>query len=291
MKFDEDIVLIAGPTASGKTALALSIAEKSGGVILNADSMQVYSELKILSARPGKEDEARCPHYLFGHVPVSEPYSVARWLDDIAPLIDRFKRQRRQIVVAGGTGLYFTALLGGLSPMPEIKPEIRAKWRVRAKEALHDELTRLDPASAKLFEPGDTQRIIRALEVFDTTGVSITEWQKHKGRNLLCDDDSVKKLLLLPPRPMLHQRIETRFGQMVEAGAVEEVQALLALGLSRDLPALKAIGVPQLASYLAGELTLDEAMKRAIAATRQYSKRQSTWFRNTFDADWQVIGD
>ena len=289
MEIDEDIILLAGPTASGKTALALELAQANDGVIINADSMQVYSELRILSARPTSQQEALCPHFLFGHVPARETFSVARWLEDVAPLIKRYSMEKRQIIFAGGTGLYFTSLLEGLSPMPEIVPEIRTKWREWNKYSLHDELVRLDPAAAKTLETGDTQRVTRALEVFESTGVSITEWQRNKGQSILPGDKSLKKLLLLPERSILHKRIDDRFEQMVEEGAVEEVQALLALGLSPSLPALKAIGVPQIAGYLAGDFTLNEAMDRSQAATRQYCKRQTTWFRNTFDADWSVI--
>ena len=289
MNFDEDIILVAGPTASGKTALAIELAQANDGIIINTDSMQVYSELRILSARPTAQQEALCPHFLFGHVPARQTYSVARWLDDVTPLIEKFRQEGRQIIFAGGTGLYFTTLLEGLSPMPEIKPEIRSKWRGWGKQSLHGELARLDPAAAKILETGDTQRVTRALEVFESTGVSITQWQQNKGQKILPDGASLKKLLLLPERPILHQRIDDRFEQMVEAGAVEEVRGLLELDLSSSLPSLKAIGVPQITQYLAGDLSLEEATIRSKAATRQYCKRQTTWFRNTFDADWLVI--
>lgn len=285
MKLDDDIVLIAGPTASGKTGLAIEIAQSNDAVILNADSMQVYEELRIVSARPSDEEMAKAPHELFGHVKGNQDYSVARWLKDVEP----FLKQGRKLVLVGGTGLYFNALLEGLSPMPEIKPEIRNKWRKQdavPAEKLH---ALLDREAARELRPSDRQRIIRALEVFDSTGKSIVEWQRQKGETILPKSSRVGKLLLMPERSTLHGRINLRFEQMVEHGAVAEVRNLLALGYPTNLPVMKAIGVPHLAGYLKGQDSLSEAMEKAKAATRQYAKRQSTWFRNSFGEGWKTL--
>ncbi len=289
MTFDEDIILLAGPTASGKTSLAIQMVQGSDGVVINADSMQVYSELSIISARPTADETAHCPHFLFGHVPAAESYSVARWLVDLAPLITRFHSESRQMVIVGGTGLYFSALLNGISSMPDIPGAIRKKWRSANQQQLHSQLAELDPVAAEGLNPEDTQRLIRALEVFDATGISITEWQRQPGESILPKGASVKKLLLLPSREIVHIRIEKRFDQMIENGALEEVKTLLALGLDKSLPAMKAIGVPQLSNFLAGKLELDEAINLAKIASRQYSKRQNTWFRNSFDEEWRII--
>ena len=286
MKRTEDIILIAGPTASGKTSVAIEIARANGAVIFNADSMQVYKELQIVSARPSEAEEAQAQHFLFGHVSGNQTYSVAHWLRDVAPMFSKFRDQGRQIIFVGGTGLYFNALLDGLSPMPEINPDIREKWRSMDQASSSDLHRMLDPVAAEALRPSDRQRILRALEVFESTGRSIFDWQAEKGEPLIGSHLTVAKLLQMPPRVDIHDRINRRFDLMIEQGALDEVRALLELGYPESVPVMKAIGVPQLASHLRGEFSLDEAIERAKAATRQYAKRQSTWFNNSFDENW-----
>ena len=288
MKLDEDIVLIAGPTASGKTSLAISIAKANDAIILNADSMQVYSELRVLSARPDDEELTAAPHHLFGHIKGDQAYSVAHWLEDVKPYLEA---HNRKLVFVGGTGLYFNALLEGLSPIPEIEQGIREEWRdtVLSTESLYQALKACDPKAAEPLRSNDRQRIIRALEVFHSTGKSILEWQNVKGKSLIGEGLAVRKFLLMPERPILHERINQRFDLMIEQGALEEVIALLALDYPQSASVMKAIGVPQLSAYIRGEFTLDEAIEKSKAATRQYAKRQSTWFRNSFGEGWEVL--
>ncbi|MEL7430459.1 MAG: tRNA (adenosine(37)-N6)-dimethylallyltransferase MiaA [Pseudomonadota bacterium] len=290
MKIDEDVLLIAGPTASGKTALAIQAAQESDAIIINADSMQVYSDLRIVSARPSEDEEAKAPHFLFGHVDGAEAYSVARWLEDVRPFMTGSARKR---IFVGGTGLYFNSLLEGISPVPEIDAKTREKWRVASQlitaPELHKELVRLDPDKARTLRESDTQRVVRALEVIESTGRSLAEWQTEKGEAVLPSDMSIRKVLLMPDRAVLHQRINQRFDMMLEAGALDEVRQLLQRGLDPVLPVMKAIGVPQLLEVVNGETSLDEACERAKAASRQYAKRQSTWFRNSLGEGWELI--
>jgi tRNA dimethylallyltransferase len=287
----EDAILIAGPTASGKSALALDLARRHGGVVVNADSMQVYGVLDVLTARPGLKETEAVPHRLYGHVHPSEDYSVGRWLDDVAGLARAGELGRRPVFV-GGTGLYFRALLGGLSPMPAVPPEVSARLRAllaaEGAPALHRLLSGRDPAAAARLRPGDGQRIVRALEVLEVSGRSILQWQAGAGIPLV-DPASAERLLLDPPRPEIVRRIDARLGRMVGEGAVEEVRALLSLGLAPDMPAMKAIGVRAFAAFLAGEIDLAEAVARAGAATRQYAKRQATWFRHQTGGEWQRL--
>jgi len=290
MKIKQNVILIAGPTASGKTSAAIRLAQENDAVILNTDSMQVYADLKIITARPDDEELASAPHRLFGHVSGNEVYSVAHWLEDVEPILKSFLSEKRTVIFAGGTGLYFNALLEGLSPVPDIKEDIRKKWRANdlTTDVLHEALQKIDPIAAKELRPSDRQRMIRALEVFESTGRSIFEWQKDKGKPLL-QDISVKKILIMPERPVLHERINMRFDQMVEEGALQEVEALLTKNLQETASVMKAIGVPQFASHLRGEISLEEAIEKAKAATRQYAKRQSTWFNNSFDDGWERL--
>lgn len=285
-------ILIAGPTASGKSALALELAEACGGVVINADSMQVYAELGILSARPSDEDEARAPHRLYGHVPASEPYSVARWLEDVAHVVAEAEASGRRPIIVGGTGLYFQALTEGLSPLPPISADIRQHWRSQSQqvqpEALHAMLRERDPVMADRLAPSDAQRVTRALEVVEATGRSLAEWQKVRTRPLV-DRASAECWLVSRPREELHRRCDQRFDLMIQAGALQEVQALMQLGLPAGLPAMRALGVQPLAAHLAGRLALDEAVARAKAETRQYVKRQETWARR-YMADWPIHG-
>jgi len=292
MEVEEDIILIAGPTASGKTGLAIEIAKHNNAVIINTDSMQVYRELRIITARPSGEEEAAAPHHLFGYRSGREAFSVAGWLEDVAPLLRQFHLENRKVIFVGGTGLYFNALTGGLSPMPDIRPEIRAKWRASvglSPPQLHRQLSALDPVAARQLKTSDRQRILRALEVVESTGKSILHWQDEQGVPLLDHTRRIRRLLKIPDRQLLHERINNRFELMVEEGGLEEVGNLLSLDLDPSLPILKAIGVPQLAAHLNGEISLEGAVEKAKAATRQYAKRQSTWFRNSLGDGWEVV--
>jgi tRNA dimethylallyltransferase len=289
MKCDEDIILIAGPTASGKTSASLKLAKTNDAVILNTDSMQVYEDLLIVSARPSQEETSQAPHHLFGHRSGAEAYSVAHWLEDVRPLFREFVSQKRKMIFVGGTGQYFNALLDGISPMPDIKPEIRNKIRAMIDVPSEELHAMLDEKAARELRPSDRQRITRALEVYQSSGKSIIDWQAEKGEAMIPDNMSVKKFLVMPPRADIHKRINMRFDRMVEEGALDEVKVLLQKRLSPSLPVMKAIGVPQLAAHLAGELSLEEAIERAKAATRQYAKRQSTWFNNSFDEQWGIL--
>ena len=286
-----DAVVIAGPTASGKSALALEIARRRNGVIINADSMQVYSALWIVTARPSAADLQLADHRLYGHVPALEAWSVARWLAEARSQFEILRSQGRLTIFVGGTGLYITALLEGLSAMPEPDPAVRAHWRkiaVDTPDALHGELVLRDPAAAGKLHPGDRQRLVRALEIFDTTGLPISHFQMAGNRSPVLAKGRIEKHLLLPDRALLHQRINQRFEAMVAAGALEEVAKLAKLHLPPDLPVMKAIGVAQLLACQQGLTTQEQAIALGQAATRQYAKRQSTWFRNQFGAGWQV---
>ncbi|EJN04046.1 tRNA (adenosine(37)-N6)-dimethylallyltransferase MiaA [Phyllobacterium sp. YR531] len=286
------IILIAGPTASGKSALALRLAEETGGVIINTDSMQVYSVLEHLTARPGQVELKQVPHYLYGHVAPSIAYSTGRWFDDVEQVLESPELFEKTLIFAGGTGLYFRALLGGLSTMPAIPDDIRSFWRMQdaelGAEKLHELLVKKDPLAAASLRPTDSQRIVRALEVFDVSGRSIVEWQKEKGRALV-DSSGAKKIVIEPDRQWLGKRIATRFETMMDEGALDEVNALLSLGLSHELPAMRAIGVKEIAEVLAGRLKAEQAAELATIATRQYAKRQMTWFRNQLGDDWERL--
>ncbi len=281
-------ILIAGPTASGKSALALALAEKIGGTIVNADSMQVYRDLRVITARPTPAEEARVPHRLYGHVDAGENYSVGRWCRDVGTVLAEIERQGRVAILVGGTGLYFKALTTGLAAVPPIPAEIRGQVRARmASEgaaALHGELAGLDPATAQRLMVNDRSRIARALEVVLATGRSLTDWHRE-GLPALVDSARAAKIFLTCERKQLVARIEARFAAMLEAGALDEVRALERRQLDPLLPAMKAHGVPWLIRHLHGEISLDEAAAGAIMDTRRYAKRQLTWFRNQM-TDW-----
>ncbi|CDZ61529.1 tRNA (adenosine(37)-N6)-dimethylallyltransferase MiaA [Neorhizobium galegae] len=287
-----DAILITGPTASGKSALALRLARETNGVVINADSMQVYDTLRVLTARPAEDEMDGVPHLLYGHVPATRAYSTGEWLRDVAALLPELAREGRLPVFVGGTGLYFKALTGGLSDMPEISQEIRCEVRLRLKEegpeALHAELSARDAAVAASLEPKDGQRIVRALEVLAETGRSIAEFQGRQGP-MVIDPSRAKKLVVLPDRKLLHERIDRRFETMLESGAVDEVRALLALGPAPDLPVMKAIGVAQIAEMRENRMSREEVIERGSALTRQYAKRQMTWFRNQMDESWERL--
>jgi len=283
-------VLIAGPTASGKSALALSIAEACNGAIINADSMQVYRELSILTARPLPDEEVRVPHCLYGCVSGREGYSVGRWIADCAEAIDKSKSAGTRPVIVGGTGLYFRALLEGLSSIPDIPRHIRDHWRAQAVEiggeGLYKILKDRDGVTAARLRPSDPQRLVRALEVLDATGTSLAEWQSEPGQPLL-DASCVTKLVVAPPRQSLYARINARFDKMIENGAIEEIEALKALGLSPDLPIMRALGVAALIEHSEGHLTLEVAAERVKTESRRYAKRQINWLkRNMMSWNW-----
>ena len=276
-------VLIAGPTASGKSALAVELARATGGVIVNADSMQVYRDLRIITARPTPEQEALVPHRLYGHVDAAVNFSAGHWVSDAAKALAQARAQRALPIFVGGSGLYFKALTRGLSAVPPIPPEIREGVRARLErdgvEALHAELERRDPASAERLKPRDRTRIARALEVIEATGRSLTDWHRD-GLPPLLSPGSFNALFLAPDRDALYARIDARFAAMLKAGALAEVERLAARRLDPLLPTMKAHGVPALIRHLAGEITLDEAADIGRADTRHYAKRQFTWFRH-----------
>ena len=277
------IILVAGPTASGKSALALALAEKLGGTIINADSMQVYRDLRIITARPTPEEEARVPHRLYGHVDAAENFSVGRWCTEAADVLAATQREAGAAIVVGGTGLYFSALTQGLAAVPPIPAQIRNEVRGRLAsdgvEALHAELTRRDPAAAARLMPGDRARVTRALEVILATGRSILQWHEAN-MPARVDAALAAKVFLMPDRDALLRRIDARFDAMMAAGALDEVRALAARHLDPTLPAMKAHGVPWLIRHLNGEIALAEAIEGGKRDTRQYTKRQATWFRN-----------
>ena len=276
-------VLIAGPTASGKSALALALAQKNGGVVINADSMQVYRDLRIITARPTPEEEARAPHRLYGHVDAAVNFSAGSWVTDAAKVLAEAREQNALPIFVGGSGLYFKALTRGLSAVPPIPPQIREGVRARLErdgiEALHAELGKRDPASAERLKPRDRTRIARALEVVEATGRSLTDWHRD-GLPPLLPPGTFSALFLEPEREALYARIDARFDAMLKEGALEEVAALAARRLDPLLPAMKAHGVPALIRHLEGEITLEEAAAIGRADTRHYAKRQFTWFRH-----------
>ncbi|MGV0876641.1 tRNA (adenosine(37)-N6)-dimethylallyltransferase MiaA [Martelella sp. FLE1502] len=285
-------VLITGPTASGKSAYAIARAEAVGGVVINADSMQVYDTLRVLTARPSVEDTQGIPHYLYGHVPAGGDYSTGAWLRDMDVLLKQLEAEGRVPVIVGGTGLYFKALTEGLAAMPPVPADIRSKWRQALDEegasALHGQLLAIDPIMGRRLLPNDGQRIVRALEVFDASGRSIADFQAENPPPLL-NTARADKIVVLPERPVLHDRINRRFETMLEAGAIEEVEALLALGLEPAAPVMRAIGVKEIAAMLSGEMSRAEVIEKASAATRQYAKRQMTWFRNQMGPEWKRL--
>ncbi len=281
----KSIVLIAGPTASGKSALALKLAAERNGVIINADSMQVYRELRIVTARPSVADEATVPHRLYGHVSGAQDYSTGQWMRDAHSEIHACWNEGKLPVLTGGTGLYFKALEEGLAEIPPIPPDIKAYWRA-AEGDLLPRLVKRDPVMAKRLNAADRQRIVRALEVHDATGKSLLWWQEQGQKAAILQDGDVERIYVDVPREELHARAALRFDQMLAQGALEEVRALPVLDPKR--PIMKAIGVPELMAHLAGVITLEAAREKAVAATRQYLKRQSTWWRGQMTG-WRAV--
>jgi tRNA dimethylallyltransferase len=275
-------LLVAGPTASGKSALALAIAERVGGTVINADSMQIYRELRIITARPAPEEEARVPHRLYGVRPAAEAASVAWWRGEALGEMAAARAAGRLPVLCGGTGLYFAALTQGLSDIPPIPQAAREEARrLLAQEgpaALHARLAEHDPDTTQRLRPGDSQRIARAWEVWRGTGRGLSAWQAQGGTGPA--PWRFAAILLDPPRDALRAAIAARWQAMLAAGAIEEVRALAAQGLDPALPAMRAHGVPELLAHLAGEISLEAASRRAILNTGQYTKRQATWFRH-----------
>ncbi|UIJ44054.1 tRNA (adenosine(37)-N6)-dimethylallyltransferase MiaA [Sphingomonas cannabina] len=280
------LALIAGPTASGKSALALALAERHRGTLINADASQVYADLRVLSARPSAEEEARAPHRLFGHVDGADlGYSAARWAEEAKAAIGETVAEGRLPILIGGTGLYLRTLLDGIAPVPEIDPEIRAEVRALPVAEAHAALAAADPAAAARLRPTDTTRVARALEVIRSTGRSLAAWQAERAGGI-AGDHRLVPLVLLPDRTWLTARCDARFEAMMDQGAVEEVEALLARDLPETAPVRRAIGVREIGDWLAGLSTREEAVARAQAATRQYAKRQYTWLRHQPPADW-----
>ena len=279
--------LIAGPTASGKSALALALAERIGATIVNADSMQVYRDLRIITARPTPAEEARVPHRLYGHVDAAVNYSVGHYVADARAALEEARRDGKVAIFVGGTGLYFKALTAGLAAVPPISPDIRDSVRARLAEhgapALHAELERRDPAGAARLNPNDRTRVARALEVVEATGRPLADWQTE-GLPALIGAEA-PRVFIAPERAALYARIDARFAAMLAAGALDEVRRLAARRLDPLLPAMKAHGVPWLIRHLAGEITLEDAAHHARLDTRHYAKRQFTWFRHQL-GDW-----
>ncbi|RYY25434.1 MAG: tRNA (adenosine(37)-N6)-dimethylallyltransferase MiaA [Sphingomonadales bacterium] len=284
LKFPK-VALIAGPTASGKSALALALAEKHGGTIINADSMQVYADLRILTARPSPEEEARAPHRLFGHVDGADAYSAARWAAEARAAIHEAHDEGRLPILAGGTGLYMRTLLDGIAPVPEIDHAIRAEVRATPVADAHAQLAHIDAKSAARLSPTDSARICRALEVIRSTGRPLHEWQSERIGGIGGEID-LTALILLPDRDWLGERIDRRFAWMAQM-ARSEVEALLGrTDIPADAPILRAIGVSELGRVLRGDTGLEQACAAGALATRQYAKRQYTWFRRQPPEAW-----
>lgn len=278
-------VLICGPTASGKSSLALELAKDFGGAVINADSMQVYAELRVITNRPTQEVEAEAPHRLYGTRPMREPYSAALWLEDMKDALAEAEREGLLPIIVGGTGLYFKALTEGLSDIPDIPPEIRERFRQLSRtqpaEALHWELARRDPATAARLRPSDPQRVVRALEVLEATGRPLAEWQGRRQPPLLALPETYPMALTMD-REALYSRCDARLEAMLAQGAIEEARGVAARGFDPALPAMRAVGLPPLLAYVRGECSLDQAAAAAKTATRNYAKRQLTWLRGNF---------
>ncbi|MDT8757460.1 tRNA (adenosine(37)-N6)-dimethylallyltransferase MiaA [Sphingomonas psychrotolerans] len=280
------VALIAGPTASGKSALALALAEKHRGTVINADSMQVYADLRILTARPSQEEESRVQHRLFGHVDGADSYSAARWAVEARAAIAEAHAADRLPILVGGTGMYLRTLIEGIAPVPEIDSVIRSEVRRLDVTESHAQLAVADPEAAARLHPTDTTRVARALEVVRSTGKPLAYWHQQRVGGI-GDEIRLVPLILLPDRDWLGERIDRRFAGMLEAGRAE-VQALLArTDIPADAPVLRAIGVPELRALFAGETDVVQATAAGALATRQYAKRQYTWFRRQPPKDWE----
>ncbi len=284
------MALIAGPTASGKSALALALAERFEGVVINADSAQVYRDLRILSARPSEAEEERAPHRLYGYRDGATACSAADWATDARAAISETHREGRLSILTGGTGLYIRTLLEGIAPVPPIDPGIRSAVRALPVPESYAALKLEDPEAAERVRPTDTARVARALEVVRSTGRPLAQWQREKAGGI-GGKVRLLPLILLPPREWLYERCNNRFEQMLGPEGLAEGEALLARGLDAALPVMRAIGVPEVAAYVRGEMSREEAIAAGQTATRQYAKRQYTWFSNQPPPDWPRFTD
>ncbi len=282
------VALIAGPTASGKSALAIALANATDGIVINADASQVYADLAILSARPSAQEMGDVPHRLFGHIDGAQACTAPRWAAEAKAQIAASHEAGKLPVLVGGTGLYIRTLLDGIAPVPEIAPDIRAAVRALPVAEAHQALSREDPEAAARLAPADTTRVARALEVVRSTGRPLKIWQQHKEGGI-ADRITLAPMILRPPRDWLIDRCDRRFAQMIDAGAIAEVEALLTRRLHPDLPVMRAIGVPEIAAYLRGDSDLDTCIAKATLATRQYAKRQYTWFTNQPPPAWPRV--
>lgn len=283
------LALIAGPTASGKSALALALAERHHGTVINADASQVYADLRILSARPSRDEETRAPHRLFGHVDGADTgYSAARWAAEARAAIAEAHAARRLPVLVGGTGLYLRTLIDGIAPVPPIDPAVRAAVRALPVAEAHRLLVQTDPAAAARLNATDTTRVARALEVVRSTGRPLAAWQRERAGGI-AGEVALTATILLPDRSWLMDRCDQRFTAMMAQGAEAEVRALLSRDITTDAPVRRAIGVGEIGDWLAGLCTREEAIARATLATRHYAKRQYTWFRNQPPPEWARI--
>ncbi len=284
------IWLIAGPTASGKSALALRLAAQTGGEIVNADALQLYADLRVLTARPTPEEEAAAPHHLYGTADAADGWSTGRWLRAAEEVLAHIAGRGRQAIIVGGTGLYFHALTKGLAEIPPVPGDVRRQaandFANLGEAEFRDRLAAADPAAVARISPGDRQRLTRAWEVFAATGAALSDWQARTKPSLAAE--SWRGVVLEPPRDVLYARCDARLEAMVGKGALEEVVALADRGLDTALPAMKALGVAEFAAHLRGETTLAEALAAAKTATRRYAKRQLTWQRNQVP-DWPRI--
>ena len=278
-------ILIHGPTASGKTELSIEIARKLNGEIVNADSMQVYRELKVISARPDEEEMADVPHHLFGHVPASERFSTGQWLEQVRPVIEDIQKRGKTAVVVGGTGLYLLALTEGLSEIPPVPEDVRHEvmdiLKADGVRGLKVRLQVVDPDAARRIEDNDRQRLMRAYEVWLATGKSLTSFQSNRSNPVLNPDEWLG-VALTPPRAKLYARIDKRFEGMLMEGAMEEARELVRMNVDHDLQAMKAHGMPWMSAFIRGEINSTLAAENAKRDTRRYAKRQFTWIGRQF---------
>ena len=287
------VALIAGPTASGKSAAALELAKAldktgRGAVIVNADSMQVYADIPVLSAAPDAQEQSQCPHVLYGAWDGADACSAAAWAARARDEIAKAHEAGAVPILVGGTGMYLKVLLEGIAPIPEIEPHVREVVRAMDTAAAYAALQIEDPLRAAELQPADSQRIARALEVKRSTGVTLADWQQAKSGGI-ADDVTLCAAVIMPERQFVYDRCDTRFAAMIETGAVEEVEALLARGLSPALPVMRAIGVPEISAMIRGAMTKDEAIDAGAQSTRNYAKRQFTWLRNQCPEEWTRI--